>query len=169
MSVAPDGRLICPWSRQPGESQQAFAAFSTYLDIEIRGVRSIRTAALRLGKSRQLCERWSRRWSWVARCARYDFARDRLRQARTLAEIEEQARRAAQGERDGLDGLFSDGDFLLYAALVLPLEDLIGLLPEGLGGTSPIHPPQRKTPQPVVGQAVGRNITAAATLQVGMR
>src|SRR5215210_8311203 len=103
MSVASDGRLIYPWTRQPGETHKAYEGFRAYLDTEVRGCHSIRTAALRLGRSRQLLERWSRRWSWVARCERFDRAVDRLRQARTLAEIEEQARRAVQGGRYRID------------------------------------------------------------------
>jgi hypothetical protein len=149
MAVTSAGRVVWPWRRQPGESRQAFAAFEVYRDEAIRGVRSIRRTANKLGKSRQLLERWSARWQWAARCDRFDFALDRLRQARTLAEIQEQAAHAAracesagyiavQGVRDELDRLMSDEDFSLYAGLVLPLEDLVGLvgaegppLPEG--------------------------------------
>jgi hypothetical protein len=139
IAVAPDGRIIFPWSRRPGESHQAFDAFVAYRDTRIRGVRSIRRAARRLGKSRQLCERWSRRWSWVARCERFDLAVDRLRQAWALAEITERAAQAAraseavryvaiQGGRDALARFLSDENFMLYAGLVLPLEDLVGLV-----------------------------------------
>jgi len=144
LGASRDGRVVCPWSRQSGESRQAFAAFETYRNGAIRGGRrSIRRTADESGRSRQLLERWSRRWSWVERCEHYDFALDRLRQARTLAEIQEQARQAAlatfQGSREELARVI-DGDFLLCAALMLPLEDLAGLVgpegapPEGLGG-----------------------------------
>ena len=180
INVAPDGRIIWPWTRRPGESRQAFEAFVTYRDTRIRGVRSIRRTARRLGKSRQLCERWSRRWSWVARCERFDLAVDRLRQARALAEITERAAQAAraseatryiavQGGRDELARLLSDEDFMLYAALVLSLDDLVGLvgaegppLPGELGGTGTETAPKHEnapTRRWAEGWAAGRHAT----------
>jgi hypothetical protein len=139
MSIGRDGRLIFPWSRQPGESHQAFEAFETYRDGALGGTRSIRGTAEALGKRRQLLERWSARWRWVERCEHYDTALARLRQARTLAEVEEQARRAAeaseaaryidvQGGTDELGRLTSDRDFLLCAGLRLDLDELAGLV-----------------------------------------
>ena len=139
INVSPDGRIIWPWTRRPGEAHQAFEAFVAYRDARIRSARSIRRTARQLGKSRQLCERWSRRWSWVVRCERFDLAVDRLRQAWALAEIIERAAQAArasetiryiaiQGGRDELARLLSDEDFMLYAALVLPLEELVELV-----------------------------------------
>ena len=107
----------------------------------------------------------------MARCERYDFALDRLRVARRFAEAEEQARRAAQasveGNRAELARLMPAGDFLLFAGLTLPLDDLVGLvgseaegvLLEGLGNTSPEVHSETKSSGPVVGQGVGRNHT----------
>jgi hypothetical protein len=173
INVASDGRIVWPWTRQPGESHKAFEAFVTYRDTRIRGVRSIRRTARRLGKSRQLCERWSRRWSWVARCELFDRAVDRLRQARALAEITERAAQAAraceatryiviQGGRDELDRLLSDEDFMLYAGLVLPLEDLMGLvgaegppLPEGWAEGSGNSTETGERPDPSLGRGLG--------------
>jgi hypothetical protein len=146
LSLASDGRLIMPWSRQSDESHQAFAAFETYRDGVVRGRRSIRRTAAAIGRSRQLLGRWSVRWSWGKRCAYYDRALARLRVARRMAEVEEQAAQAARElegvrylaiptrGRDALDRLLSDGDFLLHAALVLPYEDLAALLGGPLGG-----------------------------------
>jgi hypothetical protein len=142
IAVAPDGRIVMPWSRQQGESRQAFAAFRTYLEAEGRRTRSIRATANVLGKSRQLLERWSAQWRWVERCGRYDFALDRLRTARyfaaALAEAEERARLDALGATEALAHLLTDEDFMLYAALALPLDDLVALVgPEGLGAATP--------------------------------
>jgi hypothetical protein len=141
VSVASDSRVIWPWTRQSGESHQAFDAFQTYVATEVRGVRSIRTAARQLGKSRQLLERWSVRWRWVERCERYDFALNRLHVARRFAEAEEQARQLARasesvryiaiqtsGANAELDRLMPYRDRLLFAALALPLDDLVALV-----------------------------------------
>jgi hypothetical protein len=151
LSVAADGRIILPWSRQLGESHQAFEAFEVYRASVVRGRRSIRGTAAKLGKSRQLLERWSVRWRWGARCEQFDRAVARLRLARHMAEISEQAVQLAQVRETTsytavrralaeLDKLLSDRDFMLSAALTLPLEDLVNLvggpsvpLPGGLG------------------------------------
>lgn len=58
-----------PFDRQPGESEQAFTAFRTYLDLGPR--RSLATVGRELGKSKAMMERWSSRWSWVARVEAY--------------------------------------------------------------------------------------------------
>lgn len=135
LSVTPDGRLVLPWCRQQGESRLAFAAFELYRDGAARGARSIRGVARELGKSRQLLERWSVRWRWVERCERYDSALDRLRVARRFAEAEERARLLTRGGPDEIDRLLADGEFMLYAALVQPLDDLVGLVGGEVGSS----------------------------------
>jgi len=179
-----DGRIAWPWRRQPGESHQVFAAFELYRDGAIRGRRSIRKTAGKLGKSRQLLERWSVKWRWVERCDRFDLAVDRLRQGRALAEITERAAQAAraseavryiavQGGRDELARLMSDKDFLLYAALVLPLEDLVGLvgaegppLPEGWAEGGRNSTEIRERPDPSLGGGLGVRTAGAEPVHI---
>ena len=54
----------------PGESDQAFAAFTVYRDMGMS--RSLAKCSRKLGKSKTLCERWSRRWGWARRVAEFD-------------------------------------------------------------------------------------------------
>jgi hypothetical protein len=49
----------------PRESDRAFAAFSVYLSLGPE--RSLELAAERLGKSKTLMERWSKKYGWPAR------------------------------------------------------------------------------------------------------
>jgi len=53
------------FEQQPRESSKAFAAFKTYL--EIGPDRSLVGVADKLGKSRTLLERWSKKFDWTAR------------------------------------------------------------------------------------------------------
>jgi hypothetical protein len=57
------------WERQPAESEPAFQAFRTYL--EMADERSVRAVAQRLHKSSTMVGRWSKRWKWVARIRKY--------------------------------------------------------------------------------------------------
>ena len=57
------------FDRQPGESEQAFTAFRAYLDLGLQ--RSLAAVGRQLGKSKAMMERWSSRWSWVARVEAY--------------------------------------------------------------------------------------------------
>lgn len=58
-----------PWMRQENESAAAFAAFAIYRDQAPR--RSIRKAALELGRGQRTLEEWSRKYKWVERAAAY--------------------------------------------------------------------------------------------------
>ena len=62
------------YERQKSESDEAFVAFTTYRDMEDRSQRAV---AARLGKSHQLMDRWSARWSWVERVNAWDRELDR--------------------------------------------------------------------------------------------
>lgn len=118
--------LPWPWHRRRGESVQACRAFEVYLHGAIMGRRSIRRTAAALGVSRQLLERWSVRWSWVARAAAYDRAVDRLRIARRLAEVEADALRKAHEEHERRMEPFRRD--LVAAGHFLGLDDLIELV-----------------------------------------
>lgn len=64
----PDSRK--PWDRRKGESQQAYAALRTYLDMGES--RNLIALAYKLNKSRQLMSVWSARHDWVDRAVAYD-------------------------------------------------------------------------------------------------
>jgi uncharacterized protein len=53
------------FEQQNRESNKAFAAFKTYLELGAQ--RSLATVAERQGKSKTMIERWSRRFDWPAR------------------------------------------------------------------------------------------------------
>lgn len=57
--------MTMTFEQQPRESNKAFAAFKTYL--ELGPERTLVTVAEQHGKSRQMIERWSRRFDWPAR------------------------------------------------------------------------------------------------------
>lgn len=53
------------FEQQPRESNKAFAAFKTYLDLGAE--RSLAVTADKLGKSKRMMEKWSRKFDWTAR------------------------------------------------------------------------------------------------------
>ncbi len=53
------------FEQQPRESNQAFAAFKTYLELGVQ--RSLVVVAEKHGKSKTMMEKWSRRFDWPAR------------------------------------------------------------------------------------------------------
>ena len=53
------------FEQQPRESNKAFAAFKTYLELGAQ--RSLADVAEQHGKSKTMIERWSRRFDWPAR------------------------------------------------------------------------------------------------------
>jgi len=63
------------WERQEGETAQAFQAFAAYRDMGAE--RSLAKVAQKVGKSKPLMERWSRRWQWVIRAEAWDDEMDR--------------------------------------------------------------------------------------------
>lgn len=58
------------WERQPKETEQAWAAFLTYRDME--PPRTVTAVAANLSKSRQLITTWKSRWFWDERVHAYD-------------------------------------------------------------------------------------------------
>jgi hypothetical protein len=68
------------FDRLPRESVKAFTAFRTYLDLGPE--RSLATVATKLGKSKVMMEKWSRKYDWPGRVASH---------VGYVAEIERQA------------------------------------------------------------------------------
>jgi len=80
-----------PWERQPGESAPAYEARWIYFQLGPN--RSQVSVGQKLGKSKALMERWSKRWAWVETARAYDD--DRARQAaRIVAERDEETIKA---------------------------------------------------------------------------
>lgn len=69
----------------------AFAAFAEYRDLGSE--RSLNQVRIKLGKSQDLMERWSSRWSWVERAKAYDAHIDAIKLA---AREQAQAKQAAK-------------------------------------------------------------------------
>ena len=72
------------WERQPGESEEAYAAFTDYYK---NPKRSQKKTAKAVGKSDALIYRWSVRWHWTERAREYDNALVREEYTATLDEI----------------------------------------------------------------------------------
>lgn len=78
------------WDQQPGESAPAFAAFVCYRDLGSE--RSIDAVAKKLGKSNQICARWSRKKGWVRRVVAYDSHLDQIMRRGRESELEKRSR-----------------------------------------------------------------------------
>lgn len=72
------------WERQPGESEEAYEAFTDYYK---NPKRSQKKTAKAVGKSEALIYRWSVRWNWTERAREYDNALVREEYTATLDEI----------------------------------------------------------------------------------
>jgi len=59
------------FEKQPKESAKAFAAFSLYLGLGEQ--RSLEAVGQKLGKSKALMERWSKRYHWFERVDSYSW------------------------------------------------------------------------------------------------
>jgi len=64
------------WERQKGEGKKAYQAFTAYLQMGTK--RSHAKVAAQLRKSTALMNRWSRRWSWVARVEAWEAEQERI-------------------------------------------------------------------------------------------
>ena len=115
------------WERQPGESSQAFDAFSHYRDMG--GERSIRAVAEKLHKSSQLLGRWSRTWFWVERCRAYDNELSRKAEAQAIRDLssmrKRQIRLAMQMQEKALAALEA------LDATELDANEIVKLIVEG--------------------------------------
>lgn len=72
------------WERQPGESEEAYEAFTDYYK---NPKRSQKKTAKAVGKSEALIYRWSVRWHWTERAREYDNALVREEYTATLDKI----------------------------------------------------------------------------------
>jgi hypothetical protein len=82
------------WERQNGESVQAYAAFQAFRDAGPD--RSLKAAALAVGKSIQMIKQWSGPKNWLSRAAAYDA---HLEQVRLQERDRREKRRAALWQR----------------------------------------------------------------------
>ena len=57
------------WQRRANESDAAFSAFKTYLETDGR---SLQKVSKKLSKSRQLINRWAKKYYWKDRAVAYD-------------------------------------------------------------------------------------------------
>jgi len=73
-----------PWGRQPGESSQAYEAFSTYRDMGVD--RTVVAVGRELAKSRQLIDRWKQANNWDERVRAWDS--DTAQKTKAVAEKE---------------------------------------------------------------------------------
>lgn len=122
-----------PWERQKGESEKAFEAFSIYRDMGAE--RTITAVVKRLGKSRNLIDRWKDRWEWKERVRLFD--NDLEKQARNKAVkdrkamVDRQIKIAMQVQKKALEALdklsvedMSPKDIKEYIKMATELERL---------------------------------------------
>ena len=74
--MAENDMTTMPWERQDGETARAYEAFSEYRDMGAD--RSLAKVGQKLGKSKAQMEKWSKKYSWVARAEAWDIEQDRL-------------------------------------------------------------------------------------------
>ena len=92
-----------PFEQQPKESDKAFAAFKTYL--ELGPERSLAMVGQKLGKSKVLMEKWSAKFDWPARVQAYSahFAMVERKAAESAAAVygaDQAKRREVQREHE---------------------------------------------------------------------
>lgn len=87
----PEPEAALPWERQKGETPQAFEAFSIYRDMG--SSRSTAKVGRKLGKSKNLMDRWSSRWEWVERARAYDNDLERQERAEAAKDLKEARKR----------------------------------------------------------------------------
>ena len=85
-----DDEELRPWERQPGETTKAFQAFQVYRDLGLEepNSRTVLEAARRLGKHRNVLNKWKRLNNWDERCRLFDVEQDRLRVAERRRQID---------------------------------------------------------------------------------
>jgi hypothetical protein len=93
-----------PYRRLPGESAQAFAAFTVY--AELGADRSLDAVARKLDKSRSLLGRWAARWDWVARARAWDDHRVKVERAAADTVAADRAAERERRRQEAEDGLW---------------------------------------------------------------
>lgn len=94
-----------PWDRQPEETPRAHAALRAYLLLGPS--RSLAKMGQEWGGKRTQLERWSSRWSWVARARAWDEEQARVEDRAWRERARTHARRHADAAADVLDRLTS--------------------------------------------------------------
>lgn len=107
-----------PWERQSKESNQAYEAARLYFEKRID--RSLSSVGKRLGKSQDLMERWSSRWSWVDRAAAYDAHMDQIEQDARESALVTDAAKWAERQRS-----LKEREFTLAEALLTKAEMML--------------------------------------------
>lgn len=96
-----------PWERQKGESEKAFEAFSIYRDMGTE--RTITAVVKRLGKSRNLIDRWKDRWDWKERVRLFDNDLEKQAREKAVKDIksmgDRQIKIALQVQKKALEAL----------------------------------------------------------------
>jgi hypothetical protein len=84
-----------PWTRQKGETPQAFYCFEIYLDQETpRGLARVVSES---GRSKPLIERWSARWAWRERARMWDVHKqEEIRRAQVKDAVSMARRQAVE-------------------------------------------------------------------------
>jgi len=83
-----------PYDQLPDESRKAYKAFLTYLELD--DDRSNARVASKLGKSKNLIDRWSSRHDWVARSRVYDQIKSEKRLEKNIRDRDAAMERQAQ-------------------------------------------------------------------------
>jgi hypothetical protein len=87
--VEPGGKSALVFEQQPRESDKAFAAFKTYLDLGPQ--RSLVATAAKLGKFRTSMEQLSKKYDWSARVKAYAVHMAAVEQTAREAVVRQQA------------------------------------------------------------------------------
>ncbi|MBC7340903.1 MAG: hypothetical protein H5U02_00355 [Clostridia bacterium] len=138
------------WERQKGESRKAYQAFCAYRDMG--PARSLAKVSQQLRKSKVLLQRWSVRWSWVARAEAWDDELDRrAREAQEQARLEmvdRHARAAVAFQQRVLERLaeldpseLSPGDLVKWFDVAVKVERLSRGEPTEIGKQEVTLPP----------------------------
>ena len=127
--------LPMPWEQQPGEGDEAYAAFHTYKSLGKD--RSARKVCESVGKSESLIWRWKSKFNWTERARLWDrqldedfkqgLVAERVRSARETIELGRAIRgKAAEALNEMIDKkkVIEKKDILTWAELGVKIERL---------------------------------------------